>query len=104
MQNDFDPIDQELQQSLDREAAGQAQELAAKREAADFRWLMNDPRGRRIVWAQLSASGVFRTSWSPDAMQMAFNEGHRSHGLRVLAQIHATCPDLYHTMMKEQLQ
>lgn len=103
MESEFDPLDTE-QQELDRAAADAARQLAAKQEAEDFRWLMNDQRGRRIVWAQLAAAGVFRTSFTPDAMQMAFNEGHRTHGLRLIALVHSVCPHLYETMMKEQLQ
>jgi len=99
--DDFDPLDTELQQAQ-RDAEAKRQELANKQEVADFKWLMADPRGRRIVWRQLAAAGVFQSSFDPTAMNMAFNEGRRSEGLRLLAQIHAQCPDLYVTMMKEQ--
>lgn len=98
---DFDPLNPQ-QQDETRKAAGQRQKLARKQEVADFVWLMGDPRGRRIVWRQLSAAGVFQSSFDPTAMTMAFNEGRRSEGLRLLAQIHELCPDLYVTMMKEQ--
>ena len=99
--DDFDPLDTELQQAQ-RDAEAKRQELARKQEVADFQWMMGDQRGRRIVWRQLAAAGVFQSSFDPTAMTMAFNEGRRSEGLRLLAQIHALCPDLYVTMMKEQ--
>nr|WP_091658874.1 hypothetical protein [Massilia sp. PDC64] len=100
---DFDPLDT-YQQDAQREDEAKRRELSRKQEIADFKWLMADPRGRRIVWRQLAAAGVFQSSFDPTAMTMAFNEGRRSEGLRLLAQIHAQCPDLYVTMMKEQSQ
>lgn len=100
---DFDPSDP-TQQDAQRARETQRQKVARKQEADDFMWLMGDPRGRRIVWRQLAAAGVFQSSFDPTAMTMAFNEGRRSEGLRLLAQIHAQCPDHYVTMMKEQSQ
>jgi hypothetical protein len=100
---DFDPLNTD-QQDADREAQAQRQELARQQEIADFLWMMADPRGRRIVWRQLGAAGVFQSSFDPTAMTMAFNEGRRSEGLRLLAQVMERCPDLYATMMKEQTQ
>lgn len=101
--SEFDPLDTELQEAQRAEEA-KRQELARKREVADFKWLMGDPRGRRIVWRQLATAGVFQSSFDPTAMTMAFNEGRRSEGLRLLAQVHELCPDLYPIMMKEQSQ
>lgn len=99
---DFDPLDTE-QQELAHAAADALKDLTRQQLDDDFKWLMDDQRGRRIVWRQLSAAGVFTSSFNPDAMQMAFNEGRRNGGLELLAQIHALCPDHYTTMMKEQL-
>jgi type IV secretory pathway TrbL component len=59
-------------------------------------------RGRRIVWRMLDQAGVFRSSFNTNAMTMAFAEGSRNQGLRMLAIIHASCPEQYPTMMKEQ--
>jgi hypothetical protein len=98
---DFDPLDTH-QQDAQREAEAKRQKLARQQEVADFMWLMADQRGRRIVWRQLATAGVFLSSFDPTAMTMAFNEGRRSEGLRLLAQVMELCPDLYATMMKEQ--
>lgn len=103
LMSEFDPLDPELQDAQ-REEGAKRQALARKQEIADFTWLMADPRGRRLVWRQLAAAGVFQSSFDPTAMTMAFNEGRRSEGLRLLAQIHELCPDLYPIMMKEQSQ
>ena len=98
---DFDPLDHE-QQEADSVAGAKKQALATLQIEADFKWLMDDPRGRRQVWRWLSEAGVFQQSFNPDAMTMAFKEGRRAAGLQLLGQIHAICPDRYTTMMKEQ--
>ena len=76
--------------------------LARETEEADFKWLMGSKRGRRIVWRQLERAGVFRISFSTNALQMAFNEGNRNEGLTLLAKINALCPEHYLSMTKEQ--
>jgi hypothetical protein len=99
--DDFDPLDPHEHEARQAEEA-KRQALAKQQQAADFLWLMSDPRGRRFVWRQLAAAGVFQSSFDPTAMNMAFNEGRRSEGLRLLALVMELCPDLYPTMMKEQ--
>lgn len=70
-------------------------------EEGDIKWLMGSKRGRRIVWRLLEQAGVFRASFNTNAMQMAFAEGNKNNGLRLLAQIHTLCPELYPTMVRE---
>ncbi len=100
--SNYDPTDI---RSLERAQA--EKELAAKQtkdsEEADFKWLMGSKRGRRIVWRQLDRAGVFRLSFNTNAMAMAFAEGNRNEGLRIIAQIHTLCPELYTLMVKEQV-
>lgn len=75
--------------------------MAAESEASDIRWLMESEQGRRIVWRLLNRTGVFRSSFSSDALAMAFAEGNRNTGLQLLAQVHELCPDLYPEMVRE---
>ncbi len=75
--------------------------MAAERESADIRWLMESEQGRRIVWRFLNRSGVFRSSFSSDALAMAFAEGNRNTGLQLMAQVHELCPDMYPEMVRE---
>ena len=99
--NSFDPTDLHGQ---DRTKADndQRNKLARETEEADFKWLMGSTRGRRIVWGLLERAGVFRLSFSTNALQMAFNEGSRNEGNRLLAQINTICPEHYLSMTKEQ--
>lgn len=98
---EFDPTDSD-EQTLEQNKMAEELALANETAIADFKWLMADVRGRRIVWRQLGESGVFASSYHPTAMQMAFNEGKRNDGIKLLAKVHEHCPDLYSTMMKEQ--
>jgi hypothetical protein len=75
--------------------------MTRETEESDFKWLMGRKQGRRIVWRQLERAGVFKLSFNTNAMQMAFAEGNRNEGLRVLDLIHRLTPELYPVMVKE---
>lgn len=67
----------------------------------DFKWLMADARGRRMVWQDLTEARVFNAVFDQHPQQMAFNEGRRQHGLRLLDRINTLCPHLYQVMVAE---
>jgi hypothetical protein len=96
----YDPLDVRGQERVksDKETR---ERLARENEEADTKWLMGSKRGRRIVWRLLDQSGVFRLSFNTNAMQMAFAEGNRNFGNRILSLIHSHVPELYPTMVKE---
>lgn len=97
---EHDPLNLEGQKQAAAEMELTAR-LARESEEADTKWLMSSKRGRRIVWRLLDQAGVFRSSFNPTAMVMAFNEGNRNFGNRTLALIHQCCSELYPQMMKE---
>jgi len=99
--NSYDPTDLRGQERS-REDDATRKRLANEVEELDLKWLMGSKRGRRIIWRLLEQAGVFRLSFDPNAMRMAFNEGNRNYGNRVLDLIHKTCPELYPVMVKEQ--
>lgn len=98
--SDYDPTDSaaQVKQRKDRELK---QKLLDKTEHDDIEWLMSSKRGRRILWRFLDRAGVYRSSFSQNSMTMAFNEGVRNEGLRLVAAIHAAAPEQFATMMKE---
>lgn len=96
----FDPTDIRSQERAAAET-DLRRKFSKDTEESDLKWLMSSKRGRRIVWRQLDRAGVFRLSFNTNAMAMAFAEGNRNEGLRILAQIHAVCPELYPTMVRE---
>ena len=96
----FDPTD----------TAGQAQAAAdraerdkrnAELETGDLKWLMSDKRGRRFVCGLLERAGVWRSSFNTNGLVMAFAEGSRNEGLRLLANVTAHCPERYADMLRE---
>jgi hypothetical protein len=63
--------------------------------------LMSAIPGRRWVLETLESCHIFRTSYNRDPTTMAFMEGQRDIGLRLLNDIMASCPDDYIQMMRE---
>lgn len=57
--------------------------------------------GRAYIWGELSACHVFATSFASDPLQMAFLEGERNAGLRLLNDIMEACPEEFILMMRE---
>ena len=98
--SNYDPLDLRGQ---DRSKAERElrERLARENEESDIKWLMGNKRGRRVLWRLMDQAGVFRSSFNTNAMAMAFAEGNRNYGLRMLALIDSQCPELYPTMMKE---
>ncbi|WP_442108188.1 Bbp19 family protein [Pseudomonas sp. NUPR-001] len=78
-----------------------AARLEQEQAAQDFKWLMADPRGRRLTWKQLEAARVFHPVYDPKPIPMAFSEGKRQHGLYLLQRINTLCPHLYQVMVAE---
>lgn len=72
-----------------------------RRKQDDFRWILSDPRGRRFIWEWLEEAGAFHSTFSRNALEMAFNEGQRNGALRVLKQIEETKPESYTQMQRE---
>ncbi|WP_147456184.1 Bbp19 family protein [Aquitalea palustris] len=99
----MDPLDTvEIENEAARRADAAA--LAARTEIDDVKWLMANKRGRRIANRLLQQAGVFRLSFSTNALQMSFNEGNRNSGLRFLAMLTEHCPERYAEMLKEANQ
>ena len=70
-------------------------------ELADIKRLMDTRWGRRLMWRLLSTTGVYRTVFSTNSMQMAFNEGTRQVGLVLLADVTEVATDAHTLMTKE---
>lgn len=77
------------------------QELQRGQQAADLAWLMSHEQGRRIVARLLDLSGVERNSFTGNSTTF-YNEGARSLGVLLLAEVKAVAWDHYIAMLKEQ--
>jgi len=85
----------------DARAKSERRRLDEEQHAKDLVKLMAETWGRRFVWRMLAEAGVFRLSFSSDALAMAFNEGGRNQGLRLVALLHQHCPQQYERMVTE---
>jgi hypothetical protein len=88
----------ELQANLDRQ---RREEIKRLRDESDFKWLMADKRGRRIVHAMLAETGLYQTSFTGNS-ETFFREGARNVGLKLLAKVEALTPDNYIKMLQER--
>lgn len=76
-------------------------EIKGNEELKDVQFVMNSREGRRFIWRLLERAGVFRTSFTGNANQTAFNEGQRNQGLVTFNEVMTVCPDLYLKMAGE---
>jgi hypothetical protein len=99
-----DPTDIRGLQRRDRESD---EERRRKRllELADLQAVLQTAAGRRFVWAQMERAGVFRTSFDNSGSVTAFNEGRRTIGLMLLADLQATkdLRELWHQAQEEAI-
>ncbi len=68
----------------------------------DIVWLMGGKRGRRVMYRLLEQTGVYRSCFDPNALQMARKEGERNVGLYLLSLIHENCPEKHVQMLNER--
>lgn len=74
-----------------------------QRELSDIRAVLKSPEGRRFIWKLLSDAGIFRSSFSQNAMQTSFMEGQRDNGLRLLHDVNEAEPNAFARMQAEYL-
>ena len=101
MADDYNPLDIDGEDSDDGVTEA-LEALIRSDQDEDLRWLVNDKRGRRIMWRLLSEAGVYRQSYLGSTEEMVFREGQRSIGLLLLDDINRLAPERYHAMVKER--
>jgi hypothetical protein len=97
----IDPYDPRAE----REAAAERErraKLSALTEEADWRWLMGNERGRRVVRRLLETTGVWRSSFTGNS-ETFFREGARNVGLQVLNLVTTHAPEQLIPTMTETL-
>lgn len=100
MSNHLDPLDLASQDRAHAEADERSR-MATQIEINDLKWLMGDIRGRRFMSRLLAQAGIYRLSFSAEPLVMAFNEGARNGGLKLLAQLTTHCLERYTNMLSE---
>lgn len=82
-------------------------DAAAHRREKDNRevlaTLLSSPQGRNWMWDLMTLGHVFETTFVPgDALSMAFREGERNIGLRLIAMVTTAAPDALIQMMRDK--
>jgi len=75
--------------------------LLRDKEISDLGFVMGSKQGRRFMQRLLSGAGLWRSVFSNDPVVMAFNEGNRNLGLKMLSDLVEACPEKYFEMLKE---
>lgn len=81
-----------------RQKSGKTRDL---QKASALKGIMSLPEGRMWMWDLIARCGVYHSSYSSDALAMAFQEGHRNIGLHLTAEINRLSPELYARMTAE---
>ncbi|HBR3904197.1 TPA: hypothetical protein L9T70_001445 [Klebsiella pneumoniae] len=77
------------------------QQLRRENELNDLRLICETEYGRRFIWRLIEQAGVWRTTYTGEALSAAFAEGKRNTGLKVFSDVMEACPDQYLAMAKE---
>jgi hypothetical protein len=67
-----------------------------KLRISDLRKILSTPEGRRFVWNELSRTKVFAPSFSLNSSQTSYNEGERSVGIALLADVMEAKPEAFY--------
>lgn len=97
--DDMDPINLRAQEEVETVSKKKRQERSFQ-EAEDFKWLMSDKRGRRLVWALLEKTGLHRNPFTGTS-ETFFRCGEMNVGQKYQALINLHCPERYEQMVKE---
>lgn len=97
-----DPFDWQAEEQA-RAAREARTDLERQRTDEALAWAMDDPRGRRLIWSLLERAGVYRTTFTGEALSGAFAEGRRDQGLFLLDAVLRVSPAHYETMMREAM-
>lgn len=62
---------------------------------------MSSRDGRVVLHWILNTCGVEKSSYNPDVSAMAYSEGRRSIGIRLLTRMREVSPDYFKTMREE---
>lgn len=88
----------------DRRSVKKREVVAKRRDHSNrmvLRQLMGSREGRSWMYKTLYACHVYQTSFSRNALDMAYSEGERNIGLQLTAEVTAACPERYLEMLKE---
>jgi len=78
--------------------------LRKLQQSEDLRSVLDSYKGRAVLWRLLEQCGVYRLSYSGEALESAFKEGNRQIGLWLLSEIQSVVPGAYLKMQQEAMK
>lgn len=72
-------------------------------EVESMKFLISNPHGRRILWKIISQCGVYKRVADNSGSWTYFNDGSRSVGLNLIADIVEADPEGYIKLQQDQL-
>lgn len=97
-------MSKQLQNTADEAQVKEAQgkdKRKADRAKEDLRFVLSSPNGRRVLWGVLEKCRIYTGSADNSGSWTYFNEGRRSVGLDLIADIIAIDQKLFIELQKE---
>jgi hypothetical protein len=95
MSKDYDPLNSDIETDLSKE-----QKNKRAKELEDLRYVLNDPRGRRVINRLLEKTGVYRNPFTGNS-ETYFRCGEMNIGQFIVAEVQSVSPDSYTNLLKE---
>ncbi|WP_051560468.1 Bbp19 family protein [Marinobacterium jannaschii] len=94
-----DELSDEQQSDVGKESRQHMQ-----RQLDDLAAVMGTEAGQRLVWRLLESTGIYQQSYTGDPASTYFNEGRRSIGLMIMADIHSDerCSHSYFQLINQK--
>ena len=97
-----DPFDFDLEEEAGASASEEEAKLRKLEDDADLEWLIADQRGRRFLRRHLATLGVLHPVFTGEALSMAYREGERNAGLRLLNAVARVSPAAVGLLLTEE--
>lgn len=81
-------------------AAGLKVKFNREQELNDLRWVLSDPRGRRVIWGLMTFCKVFASVWEASA-RIHYMSGQQDVGHKIMADVVEANDDSLIQMMRE---
>ena len=83
---------------------GKADEMRRRQELSDLEWVLNDRRGRRVLWRLMEKSGAFAAVWDPNAAQMGRKAAWQELGQYIKDEVVEAKSEAFLQMLQEQIK
>lgn len=79
----------------------EVRERLDRRKRENLAWVASTKKGQEYLMWELMECGIWRSSFSPNSNQTAFNEGRRDIGLALVALMDEVDPNLFPKLQRD---